>query len=395
MAALLVLLLSPAEARNALARTPPMGWMSWEIFRCEVDCASHPSTCISEVLYKGQTDALVAGGFLAAGYDTLHLDDCWETMNRTGGLLTGNATRFPSGMQALGDYIHAKGARYGLYTAESDHTCMGYPASAHYETQDALTFAKWGVDYLKVDGCDPSPKYYETGYAAMGEALEASGRDIVYSCSWPAYIHGGNESEQPFGTFIMDGCNLWRNWNDIQCTASSLMSIIDHWGDYGDSLAPFAGPGHWHDMDELLIGAQCLTIAEERTQMAIWSISASPLIMGNDLRNISANSRAILLNKNAIAVSQDPLGQMGIRLTPGTVKQQVWARNLVNGDVAVGLYNKDSTAADISVDFSQLHLYGSVSVFDIWAEKSLGTFTGQFTAKAVGAHDTAFLRLSK
>jgi hypothetical protein len=395
MAFVLGLLLSHAEARNSLARTPPMGWMSWEVFRCEVDCVSHPSTCISEKLYKDQTDSLVSGGFLAAGYDTLHLDDCWENVNppRTGGELTGNTTRFPSGMAALGTYIHSKNARYGLYTAENSLTCGGYPASAGYETQDALTFAKWGVDYLKVDGCASDTKYYEQGYAAMGEALQSSGRDIVYSCSWPAYIHGGNESLQPFGTFIMDGCNLWRNWNDIQCEWNSLMSIIDHWGDYGNALAPWAGPGHWHDMDMLLIGANCLTTAEERTQMAIWSISASPLIMGNDLRNVSAASKAILLNSNAIEVSQDPLGQMGIRLSSGSLKQQVWARNMFNRDVAVGLYNKDSIAADITVEFAQVHLYGAIAVFDIWAGKPLGRFTGKFTA-TVGAHDTAFLRLS-
>jgi len=173
------------------------------------------------------------------------------------------------------------------------------------------------------------------------------------------------------------------------------MSIIDHWGDYGQSLAPWAGPGHWHDMDMLLIGSHCLTTAEERTQMAIWSISASPLIMGNDLRNVSADSKAILLNKNAIAVSQDSLGQMGIRLSPGTTKQQVWARNMANGDVAVALYNKDSSPADITVRFDQLHLYGKVTILDIWSNKSLGTFTGQFTSAAVGVHDTEFLRLSQ
>jgi hypothetical protein len=223
-------------------------------------------------------------------------------------------------------------------TAESPSTCGGYPASANSEALDAKTFAEWGVDYMKVDGCGP-PGYYAGGYKAMGAALQNSGRDIVYSCSWPAYINHGNESVQPFATFINDGCNLWRNWDDIQCNWGSLSSIIEHWGMYGEALVPYAGPGHWHDMDMLLVGAHCVTEDEERTQMAIWSISAAPLIMGNDLRNVSDASKAILLNKHAVAVSQDPLGQMGRRLDAATSSTQIWARNMANGDVAVALYN--------------------------------------------------------
>lgn len=486
-----------SESRNALSKTPPMGWMSWELFRCKVDCDVEPDLCISQRLYQEQAKALKDGGFIAAGYTGIHADDCWESKEpprdpKTGELI-GNSTRFPDGMKALGDYIHSQGASFGLYTAESPTTCGGYPASLGHEAQDAKTFAEWGVDYIKVDGCG-NPSAYANGYRDMGAGLEASGRDIVYSCSWPAYIDSGNETLKPFGTFIMDGCNLWRNWNDIQCNWESLGSIIDHWGDYGSDLAPFAGPGHWHDMDMLLIGSQCLTEDEERTQMAIWSISAAPLIMGNDLRNVSDASKAILLNKDAIKVNQDPLGQMGIRITPDT-SQQVWARNLADGSVAVALYNKDSagvlppfdnsaktcadsatfihtegryyeacggssgdigafskltpaqaqaqccgnancagfsidasgdgffksnancglvsnpdyagytraaaipssnaTAEDITVKFSDINLYGSVDAYDIWAQKSVGTFQDSFTAKQVPEHGSAFLIFSK
>mmetsp|Transcript_22996 Transcript_22996/g.78287 ORF Transcript_22996/g.78287 Transcript_22996/m.78287 type:complete len:337 (+) Transcript_22996:521-1531(+) len=308
--------------------------------------------------------------------------------------------------------------------------------------------------------------------------------------SRPAYI-GDNESTKPFAEFIMDGCNEWRNWEDIQCNWGSLSSIIDHWGDYGTVLAPFAGPGHWHDMDMLLVGANCITEDEEMTQMAIWAISASPLIMGNDLTKVFASSKAILLNSAAISVSQDPLGQMGIRLPAYTSKsaQQVWSRRLGNGDAAVALYNKlgagvsaaqDSAAcpswhevcggrveacgggasdflrgrlssaaianlsragaleaccmdancegftfsvsgqkpayeaatpercgsnqpmravlaggpADISVNFADVGMYGAVTVFDIWAQKALGTFYTSYTAKGVPLHGTSFLRFS-
>ena len=328
----------------------------------------------------------------------------------------------------------------------------------------------------------------------MGAALEATGRPIVYSCSWPAYI-GSNESEKPFSTFILDGCNLWRNWDDIQCDWGSLSSIIDHWGDWGSVLAPWAGPGHWHDADMLLIGNGCISEDEERTQMAIWSIIASPLIQGNDPRNVSAASRAILVNPDAIAVNQDALGQMGLRLeNASSAPTQRWWRVLANGDVAVALYNKagapqppipgppctswaattngyyeacggaagdvgsfsglsraqaqaaccsdlqcagfsyvpdggnstgsgyykgnlqcgfvqdagvegyakpgqvpspSGNAQDITINFADVNLVGAVTVYDIWARQTLGSFTGSFTAAQVPYHGSAFLRLSQ
>jgi hypothetical protein len=175
-------LLVAAEARNSLAHTPPMGWMSWELFRCDVDCSVDPSSCISEDMYKAQTDTLSSNGYVQAGYTGIHMDDCWESKHPprdpTTHKLTPNATRFPSGLKALGDYMHSKNVSFGLYTAESPTTCGGYPASANMETLDAESFAEWGVDYLKVDGCG-DPSYYQHGYKAMGAALEASGRDIV------------------------------------------------------------------------------------------------------------------------------------------------------------------------------------------------------------------------
>ena len=249
-------------AAPKLARTPPMGWMSWEIFRCDVDCDKDPLGCVSEDLYKAQADAMVSGGFAKAGYTSIHMDDCWEqkrpARDPQSQRLRADPIRFPNGMQALGDYYHARNLSFAAYTAESQTTCGGYPASAEHEALDAKTFAEWGVDYVKVDGCGPK-EYYAGGYEAMGAALRASGRDIIFSCSWPAYI-GDDESKKPFSTLINDGCHLWRNWADIQCSWRSLSSIIDHWGRWGKVLQPWAGPdgphgGHWHDMDMLLIGA--------------------------------------------------------------------------------------------------------------------------------------------
>merc|ERR1719454_551540 len=238
--------------------------------------------------------------------------------------------------------MHSRGVRFGTYSDEGTLTCGRYPGTKGHEEIDAQTFAEWGVDYLKLDGCFNDKESFKTGYPAAGAALQATGRDIVYSCSWPAYL-GGNETGKPFQAMVDAGCNLWRNWDDIQCNWGSLSSIIDHWGDYAEVLKASAGPGHWHDMDMLLIGNGCVSTDEEKTQMAIWSISASPLIMGNDLRKVPDASKAILQNTDAIAVSQDPLGKMGVRISED-VSLQVWARELSEGKVAVALYNKAGQA---------------------------------------------------
>lgn len=295
-AGVIALLAAGAFGRNNLARTPPMGWMSWQVFRCNLntstdDCTDPATTgCISQALYEGQADAMVANGFAASGYDSIHMDDCWEQQTPPRDPVTNELradfVRFPAGMKALGDYIHQKGLGFAIYTAESTETCGGYPASQGYEVLDAETFATWGVgeSILRYDYCMrrvprhshcpilrlhqggrlwrsvfgqgscslrrgrgshgklhascADPSYYPTGYSAMGAALEATGRDITYSCSWPAYIGtafrracrvhcesrslghfcrhtdtaGDNETQKPFGTFVMDGCNLWRNW---------------------------------------------------------------------------------------------------------------------------------------------------------------------------------------
>jgi len=273
------------------------------------------------------------------------MDDCWEQKNPprdSQGRLVADPTRFPSGMKSLGDYMHTQGVQFATYTAESTLTCGGYPASEGHEDIDAQTFADWGVDYMKVDGCG-STSYYPTGYPLMGSALNSTGRDIIYSCSWPAYL-GTDETTKTtcYQTMIDIGCNLWRNWDDIQCDWSSLSSIIDHYGDYGAYLQQWAGPGHWNDPDMLLIGNDCITDDEARTQMAIWSILAAPLIMGNDLRAVVPNHSKILLNSEAIAVDQDPLGKQGLRMTPKG-PSEIWARNLQDASLAVGLFNKQGT----------------------------------------------------
>ena len=200
---------------NGLSRTPPAGWMSWQTFRCATNCTAAPTACINENLYRAQADALISTGLAAAGFSSVHLDDCIMAPERdpTTHELLADPVRFPSGFQALGTYFHERNLTFAMYTAESDTTCAGLPGSRGYEALDARTFAGWGADYLKADGCG-DPTYYSQGYAAMGAALQATGRPIEFSCSWPAYL-GSDETQKPFGAMVSDGCNLWRNYIDM------------------------------------------------------------------------------------------------------------------------------------------------------------------------------------
>ena len=357
-----------------LAATPPMGWMSWEVFRCEVNCTAKPEACVNEALYRAQGDALVAGGYAAVGYDTIHIDDCWQQKTPprdASGKLVADPARFPNGIDGLSGYMHNNSIKLGIYTAESTQTCGKYPGSENNEKTDADTFAAWGVDYLKADGCG-SDSYYPKGYPAMGDALVAGERDIVFSCEWAASF-GHNESAKPFDQFAAAHCNLWRNYRDIQCNWGSLADVIEHWGNYSEVLANASGPGRWNDPDMLLIGNTCITDDEARSQMAIWSISAAPLIMGNDLRTVPETHREILLNSEVIAVNQDALGKQGIRSVWNADGGQVWNRELVYGTAFV-LYNPTEAALNVTITFT-----AEKKVRDLWVRVDLGSFK-EFTA---------------
>ena len=197
-----------------------------------------------------------------------------------------------------------------------------------------------------MDGCNSNASYYAVGYPLMGAALERSGRDIVYSCSWPDYTmcdvehQCGNISAVDWAAVVSAGCNQWRVWRDINCNAADLFEIIDHFGDWQHAMVAIHGPGRWFDADQLLIGAGCLTPDEERTQMALWSVLAQPLFVSADFRNMSEASAAILLNAHAIAIDQDALGRMGERLEDALAPLQTWHKRLENDDVAVALLNR-------------------------------------------------------
>ncbi|XP_050513794.1 alpha-N-acetylgalactosaminidase-like [Diabrotica virgifera virgifera] len=313
---------------NGLARKPPMGWMHWQRFRCLTNCKLYPDECISEKLFRDMADRMSSDGYLAAGYEYIMIDDCWSSKERDSkGRLVPDPDRFPSGIKNLSDYIHSKGLKFGIYADYGTLTCAGYPGSKDYLKVDADRFAEWKVDYLKFDGCKSNWKFIDKGYIEMGKHLNATGRPIVYSCSWPAYQEYKNMKSNY--TAVAETCNLWRNWIDVNDSWQSVTSIIEWFANNQDRLAPFSAPGHWNDPDMLVIGNFGLSFEQSKGQMSVWSVMAAPLIMSVDLRTIEPKFRAILLNKDAIAVNQDPLGEMG-RLVLKKDGIYVWKKQLTS-----------------------------------------------------------------
>ncbi|XP_051877303.1 alpha-galactosidase A isoform X2 [Pristis pectinata] len=299
---------------NGLARTPVMGWLHWERFLCNVDCRADPHNCISEQLYMQMADIMAAEGWKDVGYEYVCIDDCWLAARRDDNhRLQPDPLRFPSGIKHLADYVHSKGLKLGIYQDVGTHTCAGYPGSFGFYELDAQTFAEWGVDLLKFDGCNfINLDMLIEGYKNMSLALNQTGRNIVYSCEWPFYLW---PFVQPNYTDIRKYCNQWRNHGDISDSWNSLKNIISWTAAHQSVIQPVAGPGGWNDPDMLVIGNFGLSKDQQVTQMALWAIMAAPLLMSNDLRNINPDSKALLQNQYIIAINQDPLGIQGHRVT--------------------------------------------------------------------------------
>ncbi|KAH8281480.1 hypothetical protein KR054_000846 [Drosophila jambulina] len=364
---------------NGLARTPPMGWLSWERFRCNTDCVNDPDNCISEQLFQTMTDIVVADGYASVGYEYINIDDCWLEKHRAhDGKLVADRKRFPSGMKALSDYIHSRGLKFGIYEDYGNYTCAGYPGIIGYEEKDAELFADWNVDYVKLDGCYALPYNMDRGYTNFGRLLNATGKQMVYSCSWPVYqIYAGI---QPNYSAIQSHCNLWRNYDDIQDSWASVENIIDYYGNNQDLIAPNAGPGHWNDPDMLIIGNFGLSYEQAKTQFAIWSILAAPLLMSVDLRTIRPQFKHILQNRKIIAVDQDPLGIQGRRIYKHK-GIEIWSRpigplyqNFYSYAIAFVNRRTDGTPSDISVTLKELGLinFSGYRVEDLYENVDYG-----------------------
>jgi len=348
-----------APLDNGLARTPPMGWNSWNHFGCDV----------SARLIRETADAMVASGMRDAGYRYIVIDDCWQVARDPAGRLVADSARFPDGIKALADYVHAQGLKFGIYTDAGRKTCQGRPGTYGHEVEDARTFAAWGVDYVKEDWCHADSLDAPIQYAKFRDALRGAGRPIVFSvCEWGSF--------SPWDWGPTTG-HLWRTTTDIEDKWSSMLDNLDISGQH----AAAARPGAWNDPDMLEVGNGGMTDAEYRAHFSLWAIMAAPLIAGNDLRTMTSTTRDILTNREVIAVDQDSLGVQGTLAQEDPPEHQVWVKPLRDGSRAVVLLNRSTTPDSITATWWRLRLpAGPALVRDLWARADVGTFKDKFTA---------------
>lgn len=380
-----------AQKFEGLAKTPPMGWNSWNKFNCVVD----------EAMIRAMADAMVSSGMKEAGYQYVNIDDCWHGKRDSLGFIQPDPERFPSGMKALADYIHSKGLKFGIYSDAGWETCAGRPGSRGYEYQDAMRYAEWGVDYLKYDFCNTEGLKAEGAYMTMRNALFKAGRPIVFSiCEW------GSNKPWSWGK---DVGHLWRTTGDI---GLGFDGDIDHgtWKALGamkildlqDGLRQYAGPGHWNDPDMLEVG-NGLSVNEDRAHFSMWCMLAAPLISGNDLSNMSRETVEILTNKEAIAIDQDTLGIQGFKYSSND-SLETWFKPLADGDWAVCFLNRGIKSKTVEFSWIKNPISDSLSgrgidfqqtvfnIYDIWKHKDCGSTDKPFK-KEIISHDVLMLRL--
>ena len=357
---------------NGLAKTPPMGWNSWNKFAGRVDDAA----------VRGIADVMAKNGMRAAGYVYVNIDDTWEGYRDAQGNITSNK-KFPD-MKALADYVHSKGLKLGIYSSPGPNTCAGYEGTYAHEEQDAKTFAEWGIDYLKYDWCGARTLYTDEEmpavYQKMGDALLKAGRPIVYSlCQY------GRLDVWKWGPDV--GGNLWRTTGDIRDTWDSMTNI----GFRQNELAPFAKPGHWNDPDMLEIGNGGMNDDEYRTHMSLWSMLAAPLLAGNDLRSMSQSTLDILTNAEVIAIDQDKLGQQGKQAWKSG-DQEIWTRQLSGGATAVAVFNRGKDQTPVTLKWAELGLAKKKTVRDLWLHKDITT-AGLEYGVTIPSHGVVLLRV--
>jgi alpha-galactosidase len=378
----------PDSVFTSLAATPPMGWNSWNKFGCK----------ISEKLVKEIADTLVSSGMKDAGYEYVVIDDCWQIARDSAGNIIPDPTAFPNGIKALADYIHSKGLKLGIYSCAGSLTCQGRPGSRGYQFQDARQYAAWGIDYLKYDWCSNEGQNAESSYKTMSDALKASGRPIVFSiCEW------GENQPWKWGKGIG---HLWRVTSDIR----DCFECKFDWGGVGvaniiDSMAdlyPYAGPGHWNDAEMLEVGNGGMTHNEYVTHFSMWSMLATPLMAGNDLRSMTKEIKEILTNKEVIAVNQDKLGKQAIRFMD-MGEHEIWAKPLDNGEIAVCFLNRTDRQWDLNYDWKRNTMYfatdvniskNEYTVRDLWKHEDIGT-TQSLTKTIIPAHGVLMVSLSR
>ncbi len=359
------------SSQASLAPTPPMGWNSWNKFGCNV----------SEKLIREIADAMVSSGMKAAGYQYVNIDDCWQVSREADGTIVADPQRFPNGIKNLADYVHGKGLKLGIYTDAGRLTCEKRPGSFEHEFQDAKTYASWGIDYVKVDWCSAEGLEPEIQYAKIRDALAQSGRSIVFSiCNWGV--------KAPWRWGPATG-NLWRTTGDISDHYSRMSEI----GFSQNGLEKFAGPGHWNDPDMLEVGNGGMSRDEYRTHMALWAILAAPLLAGNDLRTMNAETRELLTNSEVIAVDQDRKGVQGHRVwEEGPL--EIWVKPLADGSQAVGLFNRTEAAFKMQLEAKLIGAPPSAKLRDLLDHKDLGPINDSYDSEVPG-HGVVMLRVSE
>ncbi|HXB26593.1 MAG TPA: glycoside hydrolase family 27 protein [Gemmatimonadaceae bacterium] len=386
-----------AQKTERLALTPPMGWNSWNKFHCD----------INESLIRETADAMASNGMKAAGYQYVNIDDCWHGARDSLGFIRPDPDRFPSGMKALADYVHSKGLKLGIYSDAGSKTCAKRPGSRGYENQDAETYARWGIDYLKYDWCNTDSLNAVGAYMTMHDALLRTGRPIVFSiCEWG--------SNKPWLWAPAVG-NLWRTTEDIHACFDCLLEhdtdrgVWVQWGvmpimERQALLRGYAGPGHWNDPDMLEVG-NGMTVSEDRAHFTMWAMLAAPLISGNDLRHMSPETAAILTNRGAIAVDQDSLGVEGLHYRT-TDSVEVWFKPLSHDGWAMVLLNRARSPRTPTFDWRHEAVSDSVSgrsarfadvtyhIRDVWGDADRGTTAQAFSA-TVQPHGVVLLLLTR
>ncbi len=385
-----------AQKFDGLAKTPPIGWNSWNHYACNID----------EKLIRETADAMVKNGMRDAGYTHINLDDCWHGERDKDGYIQSDPVRFPSGIKALADYIHARGMKIGIYSDAGTKTCAGRPGSQGYEYQDARQYARWGIDYVKYDWCNTGTgadqRNPREAYRTMRDAIRAAGRPMILSiCEW------GDGKPWEWGKDIG---HLWRTTGDIincwDCVvshgtwiSSGILPILDQ----QTKLRAASGPDHWNDPDMMEVG-NLPTLGENRAHFTMWVMLAAPLIAGTDVVNLKPEIRAILTDKEAIAVNQDVAGIQGFPWIKGS-DVEIWAKPLGDKGWAIAVLNRSNRAQPVTIDWTAFDLKDdqtgrqgqfdklTYGVRDVW-EKSVAGNTNQPLSVTVGPRDAKLFRLT-
>ncbi|HEX6269518.1 MAG TPA: glycoside hydrolase family 27 protein [Anaerolineales bacterium] len=377
-----------------LASTPPLGWNSWNTF-------GHN---INETVVRETADTLVSTGLKDYGYDYIVIDDCWSIKEKRDGNgdLIPDPEKFPNGVKALSDYVHSKGFKIGIYSDAADKTCAGYPGSYGFEEQDAQLWTSWEIDFLKYDYCH-APLEQSAAierYTSMGEALRKTGREFLYSlCEW------GNRSPHLWGREV--GGHMWRVSGDVYDSWVNIWMNgwyaigVDVSIDIANEVHEYGGPGGWNDLDMLVVGLKGkgqiagtgMSFVEYQTHMSLWCMACSPLMIGCDVRKLDSDTASLLMNREVLAVNQDPLGIPGKR-----VKQigqcEIWTKRLADSSVAVSIINRGSRPEDVTVKARDIGLLDTPKLArNLWAQQDSADFDTQLSQR-VQPHETVLLKVT-